>query len=303
MRIGPDSYRETIKIQYKSHMKKAGLHHLAGILMSAMFHTSVFAQQEPTSGSLFIIGGGARPVEMLERIIKETGLCEGGYAMILPLASAERDSAIFYAKRQFTNLGITNISGLIYAEGESPLPRQIDSLKNASLIYITGGDQDRFMQAIKNTPIGEAIHFNYQNGGMIAGTSAGAAIMSKDMITGTELRHPEYNSTFRHLESENLELKDGLGLVENVIIDQHFVRRSRYNRLLTAVIENPEIKGIGIDEATAILIKGDEAEVVGDSQVIVFSNGNKSGNSTDGKLSAKGIILDIYLNGDTFRLK
>ena len=284
-------------------MNTAGLHLLAGILISGIFHTSLLAQQDPGSGSLFIIGGGSRPVEMLERIIQETGLREDGYAMILPLASAERDSAVYYAKRQFTHLGITNISGMLYAEGESPRSSQMDSLKNASLIYITGGDQDRFMQAIKNIPIAEAIHFNYQNGGMIAGTSAGAAIMSKDMITGTELKYPEYHSTFRHLESDNLELKQGLGLVKNVIIDQHFVRRSRYNRLLTAVIENPAIVGIGIDESTAILINGDEAEVVGDSQVIVFSNKNKSGNTTGGKLAAIGIILDIYLNGDTFSLK
>ena len=284
-------------------MNKAGLHLLAGILISGIFHTSLFAQQEYHSGSLFIIGGGSRPVEMLERIIKESGIDKGGYAMILPLASAERDSAVYYAQRQFTNLGITNISGFLYADTETPRSSQIDSLKNASLIYITGVDQDRFMQAIKNTPVGEAIHFNFKNGGMIAGTSAGAASMRKDMITGTELKHPEYNSTFRNLESENLELKEGLGLVENVIIDQHFVRRSRYNRLLTAVIDNPAIKGIGIDEATAILIKGNEAEVIGDSQVIVFSNGNNSGNTSEGKLSVTGIILDIYLNGDTFSIK
>lgn len=284
-------------------MKKAGLHLLAGILISGIFHTSLFAQQDPGSGSLFIIGGGSRPVEMLDRIIQETQLRDGGYAMILPLASAERDSAVYYAKRQFTNLGITSISGLLYAEGENPRHQQVDSLKNANLIYITGGDQDRFMQAIKNTPIAEAIYYNYQNGGMIAGTSAGAAIMSKDMITGTELKYPEYHSTFRHLEGDNLELKQGLGLVGNVIIDQHFVRRSRYNRLLTAVIENPAIMGIGIDEATAILVKGDEAEVVGNSQVIVFSNRNNSGKTTGGKLAATGISLDIYLNGDTFSLK
>ncbi len=283
-------------------MKKAGFHFLAVILLSGIFLPPHQAQEDVVTGSLFIIGGGSRPVEMLERIIKESGIDETGYAYILPLASAERDSAIYYAKRQFTNLGLKNVRGLLYEENGQPTTHQIDSIRNAALIYITGGDQDRFMTAIENTPIAEAIYHNYRNGGMIAGTSAGAAIMSKDMITGTELKHPDYNSTFRHLESDNLELKQGLGLIENVIIDQHFVRRSRYNRLLTAVIDNPKIKGIGIDEATAILVKGNEAEVVGDSQVIVFSNRQKSNNTKNGKLAATGISLDLYLNGDKFKL-
>ncbi|QED39111.1 cyanophycinase [Antarcticibacterium arcticum] len=271
--------------------------------MSGIFQTPLQAQEDTATGSLFIIGGGSRPVEMLDRIIKESGIKETGYAYILPLASAERDSAIYYAQRQFTNLGLKNVRGLLYTENGQPTPQQIDSIRNARLIYITGGDQDRFMKAIENTPIAEAIFQNYHNGGMIAGTSAGAAIMSKDMITGTELKHPDYNSTFRHLESGNLELKPGLGLIENVIIDQHFVRRSRYNRLLTAVIDNPAIQGIGIDEATAILVKGKEAEVVGDSQVIVFSNVQNSNNTKNGKLAATGIRMDIYLNGDKFSLE
>lgn len=283
-------------------MQKAALHLLAVIFISGIFFNPIQAQEDGATGSLFIIGGGSRPVEMVERIIKESGINQGGYAYILPMASAERDSAIYYAKRQFAALGLENIRGLIYSENGKPTPQQIDSLRNAKLIYITGGDQDRFMQAIMNTPIGDAIHFNYRNGGMIAGTSAGAAIMSKDMITGNELKHPIYNSTFRHLESENLELKVGLGLIENVIIDQHFVRRSRYNRLLTAIMDNLAIKGIGIDEATAILVKGNEAEVVGDSQVIVFSNSNRINNTRNGKLAATGISLDIYLNGDKFSL-
>ncbi|NJW55465.1 cyanophycinase, partial [Salinimicrobium sp. CDJ15-91] len=78
--------------------------------------------------------------------------------------------------------------------------------------------------------------------------------------------------------------------------------RSRYNRLLTAMIENPVIKGIGIDESTAILVKNGKAEVVGESQVIVFSNPKASKNTSKGKLAARGLVLDIYLEGDKFDL-
>ncbi len=126
--------------------------------------------------------------------------------------------------------------------------------------------------------------------------------MSKIMITGNELKHPEYSSTFRNIESENIEIKTGLGLISNVIIDQHFVRRSRYNRLLTAIIEFPENVGIGIDESTAILVNGNTIEVVGESQVVVLKNPEHSSKKHNDKLGAKGIMMDIYLPGEIFTL-
>lgn len=271
-------------------------------LFFCLFSPIAIAQQADKTGSLFIIGGGSRPASMVERIIKESKIDKGGYAIILPMASAEPDSSFYYAKRQFAEMGLTNIFKQVYDSTSIPSKQKLDSLKNARLIYIPGGDQDRFMKAIAGTPAADALHQNYKNGGMIAGTSAGAAVMSREMITGTELKHPEYYSTFRNLEEQNLELKQGLGMLKDVIIDQHFVKRSRYNRLLTAVIDNPKIKGIGIDESTAILVRGNQAEVVGDSQVVVFSNPKASKRVSDGKLAAEGIVLDIYLNGDKFRL-
>lgn len=275
------------------------------VLLGCLHFIPVAAQNQTTGpkGSLFIIGGGSRPPEMVKRIIEESGIDNKGYGIILPMASSEQDSAIYYAKKQFAEVGIDNVFGIMVTDNEPVTSQRIDSIKNANLIYISGGDQDRFMRAVDNTPIAAAIHENYRRGGMIAGTSAGAAVMSREMITGTELKHPEYHSTFRNLEEDNLELKKGLGMLKNVIIDQHFVRRSRHNRLLTAVIENPEIQGIGIDESTAILVRDKEAEVVGDSQVIVFKNPSASKEASNGKLAAQGIVLDIYLNGDKFKLE
>ncbi|HSP12197.1 MAG TPA: cyanophycinase [Salegentibacter sp.] len=263
----------------------------------------VSSAQGDKEGSLFIIGGGSRPEKMLQRIISESGIDKDGYGVILPMSSAEPDSAVFYAKKQFTELDQQNIFGLHFQKDEVISEEKLDSLRNAKLIYISGGDQDRFMQVVANTPIEEAIKQNFTGGGMIAGTSAGAAVMSKKMITGTELRHPSYHSTFLHMEKDNLETKDGLGLIENVIIDQHFVRRSRYNRLLTAIIEYPELIGIGIDEATAILVRGTLAEVVGNSQVIVMSNPTNSNINSEEKIAARDLRLDIYLNGETFELE
>ncbi|TVQ92277.1 MAG: cyanophycinase [Bacteroidetes bacterium] len=255
-----------------------------------------------TEGCLFIIGGGSRPDHLVNRMIDEAGLRNGGYVVILPMSSAVPDSAIIWASEQFLKNGIENIAGFNFLPDETPPANWIDSLKNASLIYISGGDQNRFMSIAGENEIEHAIWTAYNAGAMIAGTSAGAAVMSEKMITGDELRYPDYSATFRTIESENMEIARGLGLINTAIIDQHFVWRSRHNRLFTAVIEYPELIGIGIDESTAIFVKQGIAEVVGNSQVMVFSNPKKSHIKKNNKLGARNLNVDIYLPGETFSI-
>ncbi len=258
------------------------------------------SKNDTPKGSLFIIGGGSRPPALVARMVDEAGLHDGGYAVILPMSSSLPDSAIIWSGEQFFAQGIENVTGFNFLPGEPPRQEWVDSLKHASLIYISGGDQSRFMEIVYNTPIMDAIFEAYNNGAMIAGTSAGAAVMSEKMITGNELRHPEYRATFPIIESENLELATGLGLLTTAIIDQHFVWRSRHNRLITAVLEHPHLPGIGIDESTAILVRRNKAEVVGDAQVIVFRNPQQSVNHYNDKLGGTGLRLDVFLPGDTF---
>lgn len=260
-------------------------------------------QAGAANGSLFIIGGGSRPDAMVQRMISESGVGQSGYIVILPMASSEPDSAIIWSSQQFVDNGVRRIVGFNFLPGIIPDAARLDSLQKASLIYISGGDQNRFMDIVRGTPIFNAILEAYRSGAVIAGTSAGAALMSGKMITGTELKYPDYKPTFRSLEADNLELKEGLGLISNAIVDQHFVWRSRHNRLLTAILEYPDILGIGIDEATALLLKGDSAEVIGLSQVMVYSNPTGSIKNVNGKLGANGLRLDVYLPGEKFSLK
>ncbi len=273
------------------------------ILNVAFCSTLTFSQGKDTKGKLFIIGGGSRPTSMVDRIIKEAGLDKGGYGVILPMSGSEPDSSIYYGKLQFSKLGVDKIFGLQFVKDEKLTKVKLDSIRNAKLIYITGGDQTRFMDVVKGTDIETAIHEAYKKGSLVGGTSAGAAVMSKLMITGNELKHQDYSATFKNIEADNIEITTGLGMITNVIIDQHFVKRSRYNRLISAVIEHPEMIGIGIDEATAILVSGNSAEVVGDSQVIVIRNKKKSVQKYKDRLGAKGLSLDVYLPGEIFKLK
>jgi cyanophycinase len=274
------------------------------ILLIALFLFPLLAPaQPPAKGKLFIIGGGKRPAPMIDRLIQEAGLQQGGWALILPMASAEPDSALWYAKKQFSERGVQHIGGFVPDSTRPLSPARLDSIRQAKLIYLPGGDQSRLMRQLQQLGADAALREAYQRGAVIAGTSAGAAVMSRHMITGTEKRHPDYQPTFEHLEADNLELTSGLGLLPpHVLIDQHFVKRSRYNRLLTAVMEQPDWLGIGIDEATALLVHGNRAEVVGDAQVVLFRNPTRSRKKEQHMLGARKLQLDIYLPGEQFSL-
>jgi cyanophycinase len=256
-----------------------------------------------SSGKLFIIGGGNRTDAMMNELIDLAGIRSNGYAYVLPMASATPDSAIIWTKEDFGAVGFKKVSGFNFQGGIKPPVAQLDSLKNAKLIYISGGDQARFMSVVIKTPVMDALHQAYRNGAVIAGTSAGAAVMSKNMITGNQKKHPETETGFITIESDNVEITEGLGFLTDVIIDQHFIKRQRLNRLVAASIENPDKLCVGIDESTAIIVDGDYATVTGISQVTVIKNPRGIKIIKDGKLGTEGLQLSIYLPGQKFRLR
>ncbi len=281
---------------------------LSFFIIVGLFMTSCSSRVENVpkavspKGSLLIIGGGKRGPVLIDRLIDEGKLKNGGYIFILPMASELPDSAIIWSAEPFIEAGITNITGYNFSSLETMTGQMIDSLKAASVIYIAGGDQNRFMDMVRNTPLDTALHDAYMSGCIIAGSSAGAAVMSHKMITGNELRHPDYNSTFQHLEKDNIELDSGMGFINSAVVDQHFIKRSRYNRLISIVSEHPDLDGIGIDEATAILVKQDSAEVIGESQVVVFRNVGKTSHNEQGKLGLDDLRMMIYLPGKKFQI-
>ncbi|POY37806.1 cyanophycinase [Solitalea longa] len=271
------------------------------IALLAFLSTICTAQSVKSKGKLFIIGGGKRSEALINRMITEANVGLTDYVAILPLASEEPDSAYYFAKQQFEKAGLKTIN--FNFTSNKPLGNAaVDSISKAKFIYLPGGDQSRFMSLLNGTPVKEAIVKAYFNGALVAGTSAGAAVMSKEMITGNEILHPDYQSTAQSIEAGNIEIKEGLGLLQSAIIDQHFLIRSRHNRLLSIVIEYPGKKAIGIDESTAILVKNGWAEVIGDSQVLVYQNPTKSKTIQNHKMGSKGLKLDIYLPGEKFLL-
>jgi cyanophycinase len=264
-------------------------------------HTQPNANGEKPLGKLYIIGGGKRSPEMVQQLIDISGVDSGKYIVVLAFASEDVDTAAYWAMKQFKDKGVESITSFYFKKGEPIDSNKIDSLVNAGMIYISGGDQSRFMDIVRGTPIAEAIHKAYQRGGVIAGTSAGAAVQSKKMITGNQLRHPEMKG-YKTIEPNNIEISEGLGLVTTAIFDQHFIWRERMNRLISVSIENPAELAIGIDESTAILVEGTKATVYGISQVLVLNASRAAVSLSDSLLGAENIKMSLYLPGQSFSL-
>jgi cyanophycinase len=245
-------------------------------------------KESAVQGHLFIIGGGTGKLD---------------YVVILPMSSEEPDSSVIFAKEDFASVGITHVVGFNFVENGPVAPSRLDSIRNAKLVFITGGDQTRFMKIVGKGPIYSAIHGAYANGSTIAGTSAGAAVMSKKMITGNNLKHKEFSGRYPVIESGNIEINEGLGLVDNMIVDQHFIKRQRMNRLIAVALENPDEICAGIDESTAIIVTGNKFTVAGENQVIVLCNTHKN-KKIEGKLmGGRGLELNVLLPGETYNIK
>lgn len=258
---------------------------------------------EKISGNLIVIGGaedkeGDR--EILKRVANYIDK-ENERLVIATIATQYPEKSYEKYKTVFTKLGIKNIDKLDISSREDAFDcKNINLVKNANLLFFTGGDQLRITSMVGGSPIYDAIKSLASNGGLIAGTSAGASVMSDTMIVKGEDDESPHKCT--------LSMSPGLGLVNSIIIDQHFAQRGRIGRLLTAIAQNPEVLGIGIDEDTAIVIsdKG-MAEVIG-SGAVYFIDGscidysNVSEQYSEEVLSIFNVKLHVLKEGNRFNL-
>lgn len=164
----------------------------------------------------------------------------------------------------FTELGAGKTHWLPISErSDAQNPDYLEQMENCTGIFITGGNQLRLSTILGGTPIAQAIRRLNANGVHMAGTSAGAAIVSQHMITG--------GTTGIVPTEDGVSLAPGLGLINTIVVDQHFNERNRLSRLLSAVSYNPFLIGIGLDEDTAAFIDGDnEFTVVGSGAITVI---------------------------------
>ena len=255
------------------------------------------------AGTLLIVGGGPAPAEIPRRFVELAGGA-GARIVVFPMASA--DSGTGPAKvAELRALGADAVSAPLTREAASGA-EAARVLDGATGIWFSGGDQNRLTRALAGTPVERAIHARYRAGAVVGGTSAGAAVMSARMITGDERRpggdRPPRDSSDAWLTvaRDNVVTAPGFGLLPGVVVDQHFLRRKRHNRLLSLVLELPERLAVGIDESTALEIGPDGRwRVLGASSAIVLDA--RQARLAGGRaLGAADVRLHVLPAGSTF---
>lgn len=252
------------------------------------------------SGVLIIIGGHEdKEGECV--ILKEVARhVPNGRLVLATIASAEPEDYFEEYKRCFSKLGIDELIHVYITDRSESLDKEkLAQLEQVDGVFFSGGDQLRISSQIGDTPFETRILEIYRNGGVVAGTSAGASVMGEIML----IRGPNAESH----RIGDLHLAPGLHLLKDVIIDQHFAERGRIGRLLGAVALNPRILGIGIDEDTAIVVQGKQFHVLGSGAVYVIDGaGVTRSNIAEGEekraLSISDVRLHVLSSGDGFDL-
>jgi cyanophycinase len=254
-------------------------------------------------GQLIVIGGGllkegGEPI--IEKMAEATQKAKGPL-IIVNAATYEPDDVFEEHAAIFKQYGIEQIEGMDIRSREDALDQaKVSKCSDAGMIFFTGGDQLRITSQIGDTPLFRCMHDYYTNGGIIAGTSAGAAAMPETMIIGG----PSDESG----RVSDLSMAPGLGFLQGAVVDSHFAERGRIGRLLAVVVQNPRNLGLGIDESTAIVVdKRENFEVIGKGAVYVLDGKKISYSSLSEKrrgsvTSVYGVQLHVLGEGDCFDL-
>jgi cyanophycinase len=213
--------------------------------------------------------GGAEDREGDCVILKEfVRLAKGAKARVVVMTVATDHPA--EAGREYRNvfrrLGVDDTEVVdVSAREDAAAPEALEKIGRATALYFTGGDQLHITSLMGGTEMQRLIHERHGKGLLIGGTSAGAAMMSNSMIVG--------GGGEENPRVEAVRIGPGMDLLVGTMIDTHFSRRGRHGRLLTAVAHYPQDLGLGIDENTALVVDGNEFEVIGEGAVTVMDAG------------------------------
>jgi cyanophycinase len=257
-----------------------------------------------TRGTLFIVGGGPQPPALVQEFVTLAG--GPGRARIVVFAMASSDGAKSGEEKanDLRALGATAVNVFVNHD-QANTDSVAHLLDGVTGIWFGGGDQVLLAKALRGTKTERAMHERYAAGAVIGGTSAGAAVMSAAMITGDERRpggdRPDTTSGFMTIARDNIIVADGFAFLDDAIVDQHFLRRKRHNRLMSLVIERAPHLGVGIDESTAIVVEPDGRwRVAGASAAVVYDARRSATTSPGTTLGATGIVVHVLPAGSRF---
>jgi len=292
-------------------MVRSALRLLLAVLLLAGAPWCAAADAAPPKGSLVIIGGNLRPANgpVWERIIQLAG---GKGARIAVFASAsgmpERSGKSLverlnsYGAKAFFVPVAVKLSGSDYQTAADD-PGLAEAVRGANGAFFAGGDQSRITRALRhedgsNTRVLDALWDMYRGGGVIAGSSAGAAIMSSTMFG----RPKAVLATLKLGVAEGQEITDGLGFIgDDVFIDQHLLVRGRFARMLPAMLKKGYKLGLGIDEDTAmVVLPSRDVEVIGYKGALVLDLADATVH--EGAFNVTNVRVSYLDNGDRFNI-
>lgn len=252
-------------------------------------------------GAVMAIGGAEDKLN--DRIILSTFLQLAGgrkaRIAIVPTASSIETAGERY-KAIFLEMGAASAEVLFIGNREDANGDvHIDSLEQATGIFLTGGNQMRLSALVGGTRVAQLVKQRHERGAIVAGTSAGASILSSHMVA--------YGASGETPRLRMANMIAGFGLVPELIIDQHFRQRDRIGRLLSLVAANPGLLGVGIDEDTAALIDGNGTlEVVGRHSVTIVDGQHMYSDvfqvKGHGGITVSGAVLHVLTPGRRFDL-
>ena len=249
----------------------------------------------PAKGTLIIIGGGEISESLNKKIIEISGGLQVPIVIIPTADGRETYDQDFGEAGMLRKMGATNVTVLHTNDRNVANTREfVKPLEEARLVWFSGGRQWRLVDAYKNTLTEKMLWKVLENGGTIGGSSAGATIQGSFLARGDTKNNQVMMGDHQ----------DGFGFLKNVAIDQHVLARNRHFDMFEILRNRPELLGIGIDESTAIIVKGDIFEVVGKSYVVVYDGKFWSREGSElKKLPEKEQIFYFLREGDRYNLK
>ncbi len=240
---------------------------------------------EGIKGSLVIVGGGQLP-EVVQRRFVDLAGGDQARIVVIPTASMHAEDVLADEERHERLLRLWKTAGAADVRAFHTRSREsandaefIEPLRRATGIWFESGQQSVFTAAYLGTGVEQELYALLERGGVIGGTSAGAAIQSRVMIAGG---NPEPR------------IATGLDLLPGCIVDQHFGNRNRKPRLMKALAEHPGLLGVGVDEGTALIVQGRRLEVAGEANVTVILHGSQASGKSTHQLDLKpGEIHDF----------
>ena len=239
---------------------------------------------------------------ILSRVVKESGGLDAYIVVITTASRIPQEVGEIYIKA-FDHLGCTNFRVLdIRSREDAELPENLSHIRKANCVMFSGGDQSRIANIIGGSLMHDILKEKFVNERfVIAGTSAGAMAMSKEMIAG--------GSSTEALFKGSVEMSKGLNLSPGLIIDSHFVRRGRFGRVAEAVAIHPDLLGVGLAEDTGLVIENcNKITVIGSGMVIIFDPSELMHNNekilpVGTPMTMTNLKVHVLANSDSFLIK